>query len=90
MHLPERWIWLDNTLWPESQATGCSGFTKNNNHAVAEFKKTYAFPQTVKELRLRFSGDTAFRLYVNGGLQATGPVPVGGDFLGNNLPRGQH
>lgn len=90
MNLPERWIWLDDALWPNSQTTGCSGFIKNNNHAVAEFKKTFSFTKAVRSLLLRVSGDTTFRLYANGSLCAAGPVPVGGDFLGNDLPRGQH
>ncbi len=92
MNLPEKWIWLNSEIYSDFQNTQYSGFYQNseNEYTVAEFKKSYSFSKTIKQLRLRFSGDTAFEIHCNGKIIATGPVPTGGDFLGNDMPRGQH
>ena len=83
------WIWLDNKKYPESQTTKYGYFHKNgeNNYAVAEFKKKYSFQQKVVKAELIFSGDTRFQLYLNGEVLTTGPVMVGGDWLGNEKKR---
>lgn len=92
MKLPEKWIWLSSEKYPDSQHTNVSAITGKDecNYCVAELKKEYSFNKKVREILLRFSGDTAFEIYLNDTLIATGPVPVGGDFLGNDFPRGQH
>lgn len=92
MKLPEKWIWLSSEEYPHAQHTNVSAMTGKDecNYCVAEFRKEYSYSKKVREIFLRFSGDTAFELYLNGSVIATGPVPVGGDFLGNNFPRGQH
>ena len=92
MNLPERWIWLPTGKYPDYQATHYSAMSEKpyRNYCVAEFSKAYHFAKKVTSLTLRFSGDTAFEIYLNDKLTATGPVPVAGDFLGNDFPRGQH
>ncbi len=90
MNLPEKWIWLNKDFYPNNQTTNICGFEDKINYTVAEFKKEYSFKQNVKEINLRFSGDTAFDLYLNSKLISTGPVPVGGDFLENHMVRGEH
>ncbi len=90
MNLPEKWIWLSDKLYPDNQTTNICGFFPQINYTVAEFKKEYSFNQKIKEVFLRFSGDTAFEIYLNENLVSTGPVPVGGDFLNNDIPRGEH
>ena len=92
MILPEKWIWLSEKLYPQFQNTNFSVMSGKDecNYCVAEFSKEYAFDKKVKEIHLRFSGDTSFEIYLNGEIIATGPVPVGSDFLGNDFPRGQH
>ncbi len=92
LKLPEKWIWLDKDIYPECQQNHYSGLMPdlNNNYAVAEFKKTYTFKKEIKHISMRFSGDTAFEIYLNGEIIATGPSPVGGDFLGNDKPRSKH
>ncbi len=89
MHLPEKWIWLPTDKYPEYQNNRYDGMngTNDGKFAVAEFEKTYKFDKKVKNLALRFSGDTVFQLYLNGEFLATGPAAVGGDFLGNGKPR---
>lgn len=96
MNKKDTWIWLDDKLYPENITTVYSAFCdekekeKNGNYCVAEFKKEYSFNKTVKCARLTFSADTAFRLYLNGEFVATGPAPVGGDFLFNDEARPSH
>lgn len=83
MTFTERWIWLPQDKYPNSQTTGfsCGGDPVKYNYTVAEFKKTYTFDKKIKKAILRFSADTAFHLYCNESLIATGPVVTGGDFL---------
>lgn len=89
MRMPEQWIWLPEEAYPLRQTTNYSGFDDvgTGNYTVAEFQKHYAFGKMIASVTLRFSGDSAFLLYCNGDVVATGPVCVGGDFLGNDKPR---
>ncbi len=92
MKLPEKWIWLNNEKYPENQTTinTVLGNDIKANYAVAEFTKEYVFEKNIEKIDLRFSGDTAFELYLNGEIIATGPVPIGTDFLNGEIRRGQH
>ena len=83
------WIWLDCQRYPTNQTTRYSYFHKDGeeNYTVAQFTKEYRFSQKVMKADLYFSGDTRFRLSLNGKIIATGPVMVGGDWLGNDAPR---
>ncbi len=85
----ESWIWLPKKEYKDNQTTVYSGFFKNEveNYTVAEFKKKYTFAKKVKRAELRFSGDSAFQLFLDGRIVATGPACVGGDFIGNETPR---
>ncbi len=89
----EKWIWVDPVKYPDKQKShpsGCKDFLPDEKYAVAEFKKTYEFDTEVKSVKLRFSGDTAFDLFMNDEFIATGPIYVGGDFLLNEMPRPSH
>ena len=87
----EQWIWLSPDRYPKNQTTILSGFFDHGDtYTVAEFKRSYAFEQPVTAAELRFSGDTEFRLSLNGEMIATGPISVGGDFLFNETPRSKH
>lgn len=92
MILPEKWIWLDSEIYPELQHCRFSPMQtkEDNTYAVAEFRKDFSFGKKIKSVSLHVSGDTAFELYVNDDCVFTGPVPVGGDFLGNDMPRPKH
>ena len=85
----EQWIWLPKDIYKNEQTTVYSGFNKDkaDNYTVAEFKRTYTFSQKVVRASLQFSGDTAFQLFCNDSIVATGPACVGGDFLGNETVR---
>ncbi len=82
----EKWIWLPNDPGNRKE------YDPNAmpEYRVVEFSRTYTFPQKVVSARLRFSGDTEYLLCCNGKVLATGPIWVGGDFLGDELPRGEH
>lgn len=87
----EKWIWLDDEIYGNYQTTifhpdACLPQQRESsgNYCVAEFKRKYVFPQKVKAIQLRFSGDTSFDVWLNGELLATGPNAVGGDFFLNN------
>lgn len=92
MNFPEKWIWLDPITYPDAQDTRLCGCheVEHFTYAVAEFSKHYHFKKKIARLDLRFSGDTAFRLYLNGDMIATGPVSVGGDFLCTDIPHSKH
>lgn len=85
----DKWIWVDKKIYPDNQVTKYSYFHENgpDNFAVAEFKREYVFDKKVVSADLYFSGDTRFQLYLNGEILTTGPVMVGGDWLGNNEKR---
>lgn len=89
MTFTERWIWLPNDIYPDNQTTGfsCGGDPVEYHYTVAEFKREFKFDKKIKKATLRFSADTAFQLYCNDKLIATGPVAVGGDFLGHERSR---
>jgi len=84
-----QWIWLPRERYPNCQSTHYSALTEHSgeSYTVAEFHREYQWEQTPVSVKLRFSGDTAFQLYCNGKLVATGPACVGGDFIGNETPR---
>ncbi len=93
----ENWIWLPRDKYPMNQHSIFSAVEGaedqvyiDNNYSVAEFIREYDFGCEVKELSLRVSGDTEFRLDINGETVATGPMNVGGDFLFNGMPRSKH
>ncbi len=98
MKLAEKWIWLPAGRYPDRQDTiYCSNTVTSgmepyslDSFCVAEFMREYRFESDVKEAVLRFSGDTEFRLFLNGEILATGPANVGGDFLYNDAPRSKH
>ena len=80
----EKWIWLPETEFPDIQAARYSWMdTERPEHrfAVAAFSREYRFDKEIRQVHLRFSGDTAFALFCNGDHLANGPVLPGGDFL---------
>ena len=85
----DRWIWIDENKYPQNQKTRYSLFHKEGpeNYTVAEFRKSYYFEKEVKAIDLVFSGDTRFQIYLNNEILTTGPVMVGGDWLGNDKKR---
>lgn len=88
-HTYKKWIWLSKNDYPTRQETIINGFAskENGNYTVAEFKKEYKFKKVPRSIKLCFSADTLFQLYINGEVIATGPACVGGDFIGNERVR---
>lgn len=91
----EQWIWLPESVYPRNQTTRYSERVRTRqekNYTVAAFWRNYCFDKAVAQVRLRFSGDTAFALFCNGRHIACGPVLPGGDFLAeyNDEPLPQH
>ena len=84
--MKQNWIWLDPTLYPDTQETVYNGWCDKQpcHYAMAEFKRTYTFSAPIREAVLTYSGDTEFRLYCNGDFVATGPACPGGDFYISN------
>ena len=73
----EKWIWLPETEFPDIQAARYSWMdTERPEHrfAVAAFSREYRFDKEIRQVHLRFSGDTAFALFCNGDHLANGPV----------------
>ena len=90
----EQWIWLPGDSFPENQTTlhttmyGDSG--RDGHYTVVRCEKRYRLDKPVASVHIRTSGDTFFRLSVNGIHRITGPASVGGDFLSNDRVRPQH
>lgn len=82
MHTSEIWIWLPQNKYPDNQTTIYSGFGNHGlgNYTVAEFKKTFSYEKEIKSVRIRFSADTLFQLYLNKKIIATGPPAAAGDY----------
>lgn len=83
----EQWIWLPKQEYPNEQACRFGVSDDKNDYCVVSCKRAYSFKKAIKKIKLRFSGDTFFRLFCNGKYLATGPNSVGGDFLETVLPR---
>lgn len=95
MRPAEQWIWLPEQLYPHRQTTRYSILDRthpNGNYTVAAFGRTYRFDKPIASVQLRFSGDTAFALFLNGQHLANGPILPGGDFLEeySSVPLPQH
>ena len=71
-----KWIWLNQQDYPEIQTTFCTQFCDKDgySYAVADFFRTYTFQKRVIKASITVSGDTKFRLWVNGNFAAT-PSP---------------
>ncbi len=90
----EQWIWFPADSYPANQTTTLTCMSSENqnedgHYTVAAFARDYRFDKPIREVHLRTSGDTFFRLYVNDQYTLTGPASVGGDFLENDRPRPQ-
>ena len=92
MRPTEQWIWLDPALYPDKQTTifSVSGDKEKGNYTVAEFRREYTFDSPIQSVKLRVTGDTVFRWWLNDQLMGTGPASVGGDFYNNRAMRPQH
>ena len=81
----EQWIWLPKALYPNYQTSAYNlefaQFHGEHNFARVALSRNYDLYCPIKEVQLRFSGDTAFILSCNGIHLASGPASAGGDFL---------
>lgn len=77
------WIWLDKDKYPRLQKTFTNIMADKNgyNYCVAEFKKTIVCAGKPVKADIKVSGDTFFRVFLNGSILGVGPVCAGGDFL---------
>ncbi|MBE6570586.1 MAG: hypothetical protein E7658_10305 [Ruminococcaceae bacterium] len=88
----EQWIWFPSDSYPEHIRTAQSVFQgkKDTDYTVVKIEKEFHLSKPIASVHIRTSGDTFFRLHVNGEHCATGPASVGGDFLSNERIRPQH
>ena len=81
----EQWIWFPQDAYPEYQTSEYNMLvtesTGPHKYAVAALNRNYQTSKAIKEVLLRFSGDTFFALVLNGTFVASGPASAGGDFL---------
>ena len=87
-----KWIWLPKDRYPEYQECDWNSFEHKEDHlfTVAEFEQKYEWNKKAVQVSVRFSGDTDVQLFCNHILIGTGPVCVGGDFIGNEGPRPEY
>lgn len=90
----EQWIWLPEEKYPERQLSAYSPMSGKSPDegifTVAECRRTYSYAKPVSSVKLRFSGDSAVKLWLGDKFAASGPAGVGGDFLGNDKARPQY
>ena len=91
----EQWIWLPKDRYPDRQTTvpnvmGGYDIGTLGQYTAVKCEKTYKTGKKISSVHIRTSGDTFFRLYINGRYTASGPASVGGDFLSNDRVRAQH
>lgn len=79
----ENWIWLDPAVYPSEQRTYSTFFSEKNDfrYCVAEFKRAFSWGKPIERVTIRVSGDTCFRLYLNGTFVGEGPVKEVNDFF---------
>lgn len=79
----ENWIWLDPDRYPNEQKTYSTFFSQKNGfrYCVAEFKRAFTWGKPIEKVIIRVSGDTSFRLYLNGEFVGEGPVKEVNDFF---------
>ena len=84
-----KWIWLPKAKYPDNQTARLNALSGQpvSGYTVCDIKRSYTFSERVVKAVIRFSGDTAVRLYINGEIIGTGPASVGGDFIGNERVR---
>ncbi len=85
----EQWIWLPSQIYPEKQTTYYTHMAPNGagHYTAAAFERNYTLGKAISHIRLRVSGDTAFRLWINNTDTVYGPPSSGGDFLFNEMQR---
>ena len=86
------WIWLPSDKYSDNQKTFYNplGSFRQGKYTVCRLTKKYQFEAVPVRVELTFSADTAFLLTCNGKDIARGPAYSGGDFLGNDEPRGDY
>lgn len=81
----EQWIWLPKALYPQYQTSAYNlefaHFHGEHQFARVALSRDYDLKRPIREVHLRFSGDTFFMLSCNETFLASGPASAGGDFL---------
>jgi alpha-L-rhamnosidase len=80
--LEGKWIWLPSLQYPEYQNSRITLFCDNTGmkFAVVVFQKTFELEGRPKEVKIRISADTKYKLFVNGNPVGFGPAECGGDY----------
>ncbi len=76
------WIWLNPNIYPYHQAARYTVFCDpaGKNPGMGVFRKTFSLDSKPEKVFAWASGDTKYRLYVNGAMAGRGPAEVGGDY----------
>ncbi len=83
-----RWIWLPEQEFPNAQATPVSYYTDHHGFAFgsAVFRQKVTLPERLDDCRLLVTGDSKYRLFVNGEIVCDGPPEIGGDWNNQEVP----
>jgi len=75
------WIWLNPDAFPDHQAAPYTCFCEKTGKksGVGLFRKTFFLDTKPEKVAAWVSGDTKYRLYMNGKMAGHGPAEVGGD-----------
>ena len=90
-HKMEDWrgkaIWLDPERFPDVQESIFTTFDNHvpNRYAVARFERKIMIEPGCREVVIWATGDTKYRLYMDGTFLGMGPAESGGDY-GNDKP----
>ena len=86
-----KWIWLSPFVYPQHQHCRKDTYsspkvTDGPGFAVVHFKKVVECGGAVDSIRFRASGDTRFRIFLNGERLWTGPAEPGSDWIQPSTP----
>ena len=86
-----KWIWLSPFVYPQHQHCRKDTYsspkvTDGPGFAVVQFKKVVDCGGAVDSIRFRASGDTRFRIFLNGERLWTGPAEPGSDWIQPSTP----
>ena len=86
-----KWIWLPPFVYPQHQHCRKDTYsspkvTDGPGFAVVQFKKVVDCGGAVDSIRFRASGDTRFRIFLNGERLWTGPAEPGSDWIQPSTP----
>ncbi|MBR2435733.1 MAG: hypothetical protein IKB22_09710 [Lentisphaeria bacterium] len=78
----ETWIWLPAEQYPAAQKARITDFCFDDGlkQTMGVFRKSFELDSIPVKAWATWSGETRFRMFINGAFVEDGPIDVGGDY----------